>query len=687
MQIRTLSALLLSASCTVLAAQQIVLDNSISAPSTPPKSAVSLDVNAIDKSVDPCNDFYQYACGTWRANNPIPADKVRWGRFDELAERNRYLLYTELKAAADNPQTPLQRKYGAYFNACMNTDLANKAGYEPIKPSLAYISQWSDKSQLAARYGAAQAQSGTSFLFEFGSDIDQKDSTQQIGEIVQRGLSLPDRDYYLEQNDRMKAIREKYMAHLVKMFTMIGDSPADAATEAAAVMKIETALATGSTPRVEMRDPANVYHIMTREQLTALTPNFDWNAYLSAMGESNLTSINVATPNYFKAMNEQINSASLAEWKSYARWHVLHRYAGSLSDAFEDEEFDFFSRTLAGQKEKTPRWKKCTSATDSALGEAVGQDWVKKYFPPAAKTNMKELVRALEVALDNDIKSLEWMSPATRAEAKVKLDAFRDKIGYPETWRDYSTVTVKADDPIGNGMRVAVFNQKRDLDKIGKPVDEKEWGMTPPTVNAYYNPSMNDINFPAGILQPPFYDFKIDPAVNFGAIGMVIGHEMTHGFDDEGSQYDAKGNVRMWWTKEDRKLFDERTGCEVNEYNGFSPVDGTNLNGKLTLGENTADNGGIRIAYAALHDTLNKQKMSAKKIDGYTPDQRFFLGYAQVWCENTRDETARMRAKTDPHSPGRFRVNGVVQNFEKFGEAFGCKKGQPMMPTNTCRVW
>jgi putative endopeptidase len=374
--------------------------------------------------------------------------------------------------------------------------------------------------------------------------------------------------------------------------------------------------------------------------------------------------------------------------KSYLRWHTVHRYAANLSEPFVQENFRFYGATLAGQKELAPRWKRCTQSTDRALGEAVGQDWVAKNFPPAAKDNMEKLVKALESALDDDIKHLDWMSDATKVEAKKKLDAFRDKIGYPEKWRDYSSVTIKRDDPVYNVSQVAAFNDRRDLAKIGKPVDEKEWSMTPPTVNAYYSPGKNDINFPAGILQPPFYDFKIDPAVNFGGIGVVIGHEMTHGFDDQGSQFDPQGNVRMWWTPEDLKKFDERTDCEVKEYSSFEVAPGQNLNGKLTLGENTADNGGLRIAYKALMDTLAEQNVSAtEKIGDYTPAQRYFLGFGQVWCENVTEQAARLRAKTDPHSSGRWRVNGSIQNFDEFGKAFSCKVGQPMMPANACHVW
>ena len=653
-----------------------------------PKAGISMDVTAIDKTVSPCTDFYQYACGNWRKNNPIPADKTRWGRFDELGEHNLYTVYALLQQAADKPATPLQAKYGNYFAACMNDDLANQLGAKPIQPVLTQIDALKDKAQIAKLVGTLEDKDGAALLYGFGSDQDQKDSTKQIPELSQGGLSLPDRDYYLQKDARMSGIRDKYVAHVTKMFTLLGDTPEQAATEAQAVMKIETALAEGSIPRVEMRDPANVYHIKTLAELQALSPEYKWSDYFSSI-HTPVNTLNVATPKYFETMSAQIQSTPLADLKSYLRWHIVHAEAGNLSKPFDDENFAFFSQTLGGQKEQAPRWKRCTQQTDRALGEAVGQDWVAKNFTPAAKANMQELVHELEAALGDDINSLDWMSPATKVEAQKKLAAFRDKIGYPETWRDYSSVTVKRDDRVGNSERIAVFNDRRDLAKIGKPVDEKEWGMTPPTVNAYYNPAMNDINFPAGILQPPFYDFKIDPAVNFGAIGVVIGHEMTHGFDDEGSQYDPQGNVRMWWTAADKAEFDKRTDCEVKEYGSFEPVPGASLNGKLTLGENTADNGGLQVSYMALHKELAKMGGDAatKVIDGYTQDQRFFLAYAQVWCENTREETARMRAKTDPHSPGRFRTNGAVENSAKFAQAFSCKQGDPMAPVNACRVW
>jgi putative endopeptidase len=660
----------------------------VSGPKSAPKRPMIFDLSAIDSSADPCTDFYQYACGNWRKNNPIPSDQTRWGRFNELAEYNNYLLYSDLKAAADAPKTPLQKKYGDYFAACMNSDLADKLGAKPIEPLLKTIAGWSDKKKLATLMGETENKFAIGYFFNFGSDQDQKDSSQQIGEVDQAGLGLPDRDYYLNQDDRSKKIRSQYLEHMTKMFTLVGDAPEQAAKEAQHVLGIETALAEGSLSRVDRRNPANVYHIMTIAELQSLTPDFDWKVYLAAKKQSGLKTVNVASPGFFKAMNQQIDSAKIDGVKSYLRWHSIHRYAANLSDAFVAENFNFYAATLAGQKEIAPRWKRCTQATDRALGEAVGQDWVAKNFPPAAKDNMEKLVKALEAALDQDIQHLDWMSDATKVKAKEKLDAFRNKIGYPDKWRDYSSVKVERGNYVGNVQQVAAFDDRRDLAKIGQPVDEKEWSMTPPTVNAYYNSAKNDINFPAGILQPPFYDFKIDPAVNFGGIGVVIGHEMTHGFDDQGSKYDAKGNVRSWWTEEDRTKFDERTGCEVKEYSSFEVAPGQNLDGKLTLGENTADNGGLRIAYQALMSTLAEQNASAMaKLDNYTPAQRFFLGYGQLWCENVTEQAARLRAKTDPHSSGRWRVNGAVQNFEEFGNAFGCKVGQPLMPANACRVW
>jgi putative endopeptidase len=669
--------------------QQIVFADTPSGPTSVPKKPISFDVTAIDKTVNPCNDFYQFACGNWRKDNPIPSDQVRWGRFNELGERNRYLLYTELKEAADAPKTPLQTKYGDYFAACMNVDLADKLGAKPIQPELDSVAALQSGKDLAALNVNSFLHYGGHTLFDVGVEQDEKDSSKQILGTSQGGLSLPDRDYYLTDDERTKTIRTQFVAHVTKMFVLLGDTPGQAATEAAAVLKVETALAKGSMSRVDMRDPTKTYHVMTIAELQKLTPAYNWKLYLDGIGMGSVPSIDVSSPGFLTAVNDELTTEPLPVLKSYLRWHVLHSSAPYLSKAFDEENFAFYNATLQGQKVQTPRWKRCTSLTDRALGEAVGQDWVKKYFPPSAKANMEELVHDLEAALGQDIQQLDWMSPATKVEAEAKLKAFRDKIGYPDKWRDYSTLTVKRDDLVGNLERDGIFEAKRDLAKYGKPVDEKEWGMTPPTVNAYYNPAMNDINFPAGILQPPFFDDHADAAVNFGAIGVVIGHEMTHGFDDEGAQYDLHGNVKVWWTPEDLAKFKERTECTAKEYDNFEVAPGQKLNGHLTLGENTADNGGLRIAYQALMSVLAKDPKAADaKLDGYTPSQQFFISFAQVWCENRTEQVSRMSAKTDPHSSGMWRTNGSVQNFDQFGKAFSCKVGDPMMPASGgCRTW
>ncbi|MGD0829339.1 MAG: M13 family metallopeptidase [Terracidiphilus sp.] len=663
-------------------------------PTAPPVTK-SFDPAAIDKSADPCTDFYQFACGTWLKNNSIPADQVEWARsFSQIQERNRYLLWEELDAASKNPQTPMQKQYGDFFGACMDTGLVEEKGLKPLEPAFKRIDGLKDAHQLAALTGELEAEGSPMSLFDFGVDQDEKDSSKQIAEIGQGGLSLPDRDYYLVDSPHFQQIRKQYIEHVTKMFTLAGDTPEQAAKEAGAVMEIETALAKVSMSRVDLRDPEKIYHILAVADLEKLTPDFDYPIYFKDVKIRPFETLNVQTPDFFKGLNDLIAKEPIDAWKSYFRWHTLHGLASNLPKAFFDEDFGFFGKTLRGQKEPTPRWKQCVRMTDHALGEAVGQDWVKLHFPPAAKASMDQLVAALEKSLGDDIKTLPWMSDATKKEAEAKLAMIRNKIGYPEKWRDYSALKVERGDLIGNIERSTLFEDLWNLNHLGKPVDEKEWGMTPPTVNAYYNPSFNDINFPAGILQPPFFDFTVDPAVNFGGIGVVIGHEMTHGFDDEGSQFDGKGNLREWQTPEDRKAFTERENCVADEYSGFvaAPAKGDapvqKLNGKLTLGENTADNGGLRIAYMALLDTLAAQGKSIdEKIDGYTEAQRYFLGFAQVWCENVTEQSARQSALTDPHSPGRWRVNGTVQNFDQFGKAFGCTQGQPMYPAKSCRVW
>ncbi len=678
-----------------LSAQHLAAAADSSASPAPPAAIHSFDETAMDKTADPCTDFYQYACGNWVKNNPIPSDQVRWARsFSLLHERNQYLLWQDLDAAAKDPKTPLEKKYGDYYAACMNTDLVEQKGISPIEPALRQIGTLSDSRQLANVIAELSAEGSPARLFRFGITQDDKDSSQQIAETFQAGLTLPDRDYYLSPAKHFQEIRDQYVTHMTRMFTLAGDTPDKAAKEAASVMEIETALAKGSMSRTDMRQPTNVYHIYKVADLESMTPNFNWPVYWKAVQVGHFDTLNVATPDFFKTMNGLIASEPASAWQSYLRWQTIHGAASNLPKAFFDENFNFFGKTLAGQKVPQPRWKQCSAMTDRALGEAVGEDWVKQNFPPQAKASMDQLVAALEKALGQDIRTLPWMTDDTKKAAEEKLDLIRNKIGYPEKWRDYSALTVQRDDLIGNLDRAVVFERNHDLSKLGKPVDEKEWGMSPPTVNAYYDPSMNDINFPAGILQPPFFDASIDPAVNFGGIGVVIGHEMTHGFDDEGSQFDGHGNLREWQTPADRKAFTERTDCEVNEYNGFeaSPahdaLPAQHLNGKLTLGENTADNGGLRIAYLALLDTLAAEHKSVEdKIGGYTEAQRFFLGFAQVWCQNQTDQSARQSALVDPHSPGQWRTNGSVQNFDEFGKAFGCKKGAPMYPVKACRVW
>ena len=652
------------------------------------RPAPKFDIANIDKAVDPCVDFYQYACGNWIKNNPVPGDQPIWISFNEVYEHNLEVLRQILeKASANDPRrTPVIQKIGDFYSACMDEEAVNKAGYSPLKPELDRIAAVKDKTQMMEVISHEQL-IGPNPLLGFGSGPDLHNADMTVASIDQSGLTLPDRDYYLKDDEPTVAIRNGFVDHMKKMFAMIGQSPEQAAQSADAVLKIETALAKAFMERTLRRDPKNRDHKMSVAEAEALGPDFHLGRYFAASGAPAFTELNVGNPDFFKNVNAVIDSTPLDAWKTYMTWHMLNNVAAWLSDEFVREDFRF-QQNLSGQKELQVRWKRCINLTDTALGEALGQPYVDATFGAEGKAKMLKMVHALENALSHDITGLPWMTEATKKEALAKLAAIRNKIGYPDKWRDYSKLTVVRGDLMGNIFRANEFESNRQLQKIGKPVDKEEWGISPPTVNAYYSGSHNEVVFPAGILQPPFFDQTLDYAVNMGGIGLGIGHELTHGFDDQGRKFDPKGNLRDWWTAEDGKEFEKRASCIADEYSSFVAIDELHLNGRLTLGENTADNGGARIALMALHDLMAEAKQDPdKKTDGYTPDQRFFLGFARVWCQNSTPELSRMLVRVDPHSPGRWRVNGVVRNMPEFQKAFGCKAGQPMVSQNACRVW
>jgi endothelin-converting enzyme/putative endopeptidase len=655
----------------------------------PPAAAPAggFDVGLLDKASDPCVDFYRFTCGGWIARNPVPPDQSRWGRFNELADRNRETLRVLLeKAAAGGPgRDAIDQKTGDDYASCMDETAIEAKGLAPLGPELDRIAALRSNDDLPGEIAHLHAIGVDDVLFGFGSAQDFKDATQVIAAADQGGLSLPDRDHYLKDDAKSAELRAQYVAHLGTVFGLLGESKDAAAADARTVMEIETALAKASLDRVSRRDPEKIYHKMARSDLQTLVPAFGWARYLEGAGAPAFESVNVTVPDFFKAVDALLGTVGLDAWKTYLRWHAVRAASPLLPTAFVNASFEFFGRALTGQKELRPRWKRCVDLADQELKDALGQRYVEATFGADGKARMKVMVDALERALGEDIRGLDWMTDATRKQALVKLEAIANKVGYPEVWRDYGTLEIVRGDALGNRQRASAFEWKRDLAKIGSPVDRKEWGMSPPTVNAYYSPLMNDINFPAGILQPPFFDRTMDDSVNFGAIGAVIGHELTHGFDDRGRQFAANGNLSDWWTEADAMEFKKRAQCVVDQYGAYTAVDDVKLNGQLTLGENVADNGGLRIARLALQDVLAGKE--TPPVDGFTPEQRFFLGWGQIWCQNHTEESARLLAQVDPHSPGRYRVNGVVSNMPEFQKAFGCKPGSPMVRENACRIW
>ncbi len=650
------------------------------------QQAPGFDPGALDRTADPCVNFYQYACGGWMAANPLPADQSRYGRFDALQERNRTLLKGVLEAAAAKQagRTSLEQKIGDYYAACMDEKTIEAKGLAALRPDLNRVAAISDRKKITSVVSHMYL-IGSPAFFGFGSEQDAKDSSQVIPGLDQGGLSLPDRDYYLKTDEKSVDIRNKYVVLLQQIFTMLGSSAAEAQKKAAAVLTIETALAQGSLDRVSRRDPEKTYHKLTVAELNSLAPQFDWIKFFDDVGAPRITTLNVSFPPFVRAMNAVLLSQPLDDVKTYLTWTLVRESIPFLPAAFQQANFEFFEKTLRGSKEMRARWKRCVDLTDGQLPDALGKKFIDETLGEAGTKRTAQMVDAIEKALERDIQSLDWMTSATKAQAVVKLHGITNKIANKEKWLDYSSVRIAREDAYGNAARAGEFEQERQLAKIGKPVDKNDWDMSQPTVNAYYDAQLNDINFPAGILQPPFWDNKMDDAVNYGAIGAVIGHELTHGFDDQGRQFDAQGNLRDWWTQEDAKAFKERTDCLVKQYGDYSPLPGVKLNGELTLGENTADNGGMRLAYMALMDSIKDKQ--PEKIDGFTAEQRFFLGFGQIWCQNVTDEASRLRAQTDPHAPGEFRVNGVTSNMPEFQKAFACRAGQPMVRGPACRVW
>ncbi|MBK6424825.1 MAG: M13 family metallopeptidase [Blastocatellia bacterium] len=658
-------------------------------PEPPTAAGAGFDITGMDTTCKPCDDFNRFANGGWLVKNAIPAEYPSWGTFNQLRDRNLDALKSILEEAAQAsaPKGTSEQKIGDFFASAMDVKLIDELGAKPLEGEFKRIAAISDAASLQDAI-AHLHMIGVGATFEGGSIPDFKNSTMTVYAVGQSGLGLPDRDYYVNDDERSKKIRDEYVAHLTKMFGLIGDDAATSAANAKTVMEFETRLAGGSLKNTELRDPAASYHMMTLAERKALTPTFSWERYESAIGLKSGASINVAHPKFIQEVDAMMKSVPLDAWKTYLRWMVVNSFADTLSTPFVDQNFAFRGAVLTGAKQQQPRWKKAVQATSGMLGEPLGEVYVKKYFPAESKRRMKEMVANLKAALREDLEKLEWMQDATRKAALAKLDSFTDKIGYPDKWKDYSTLEIERGPYVTNVMRGRMWGYKDDLAKVGKAVDRTEWGMTPQTVNASYNPLNNDITFPAGILQSPFFMAEADDAVNYGAIGAVIGHEITHGFDDQGRQFDAKGNLTDWWTEADGKNFEGRAKCIVDQYSEFTIDGGKKVNGELVQGEAIADIGGLKIAYAAYKRSL-KGKPEPKPIDGYTHEQRFFLGYARVWAAQARPEFEQLQVNTNVHALPRFRLVGTLANMPEFHAAFGCKDGDKMVRgnANRCVIW
>jgi putative endopeptidase len=678
---------------TLTAVALLSLGASAQQSSTPNGNANKyVDVSILDTTADPCVDFYQYACGGWRKANPVPSDKVVWNRYGEMAERNRDLMHKILQEAAKpGKKSAVEKQVGEFYSSCMDETAANAAGRKPVEPRMAKIAAIKDRQGLIKMVAELHGD-GITAIFGFDAQPDLHDAKRIIADLDQGGLGLPDRDDYLKTDPRSVDRRAKYVEHMTKMFELLGDQPGVAAANAQTVLKLETELAKASLDRVSRRDPKNLDHRMKLDAVNTMAPNFEFATYLKASGAPQFSELNVSVPKFFQEVNTAL-TAPVEEWKTYLRWRVARSAAPWLSKEFVDENFRFNLAYLRGAKELEARWKRCTAAADARLGEALGKLFVEQHFSPEGKTKMLELITQVRKVMAENIKTLDWMSDATKAKALEKLAAVRsEKIGYPDKYRDYSSIKIAKNDLLGNVWRLNRFEVAHTLSKIGKPVDLTEWGMSPPTVNAYYHPMFSEIVFPAGMLQPPMFSAEYDEARNFGAVGRVAGHELGHGFDDQGRKFDKDGNLTDWWTAEDAKRFDERASCIEKQYSEYVAVkdpktgEEVKLNGKLTLGENTADNGGLRMAYYA-YKAATKGKPE-QTVEGFTPDQRFFLSYAASRCENLTDQQARLAAQTGVHSPGKYRLLGPVSNMPEFWQAFGCKKGQPMVRAeNACKVW